>query len=83
MFPIRENGGMMILQSTKGEIMPRTISKHAQKALDLLEKEHPKYPNRKYKPVEAAKKCGIGLSTLYRNIKLQEEANAEKLNKGE
>lgn len=63
--------------------MPRTISKHTQKALALLDKVHPKYTNRRYTIYEAAKKAGVGLSTLYRNIKRKEEALAVKQKEGE
>lgn len=62
--------------------MARTLSKNTIKALNLLDKPHPKYPNRRYTPYEAAQKTGVGLSTIYRHIKKQLGQPAEQ-NEGE
>lgn len=56
--------------------MGRTLSKNTIKALDLLDKPHPKYPNRRYTPYEAAQKTGVGLSTIYRHTKQKADAAA-------
>jgi hypothetical protein len=48
--------------------MARPVLKKTEKALALLDKPHPKYPNRNFTVFEAAAKYGVGLTTMYRHI---------------
>lgn len=62
--------------------MALTLSKNTIKALKLIDTVHPKYPNRRYTPYEAAQKTGVGMSTIYRHIKKQAD-EAAKQSEGE
>lgn len=59
--------------------MARPVLKKTTQALALLEKIHPKYPERCYTVWEAAKKYDVPLTTIYRHLKKKQElANQTK-----
>lgn len=61
--------------------MARPVLKKTMQALALLEKIHPKYPERLYTVWEAAKKYDVPLTTIYRHLRKKEELKAQQ--KGE
>jgi hypothetical protein len=54
--------------------MARPVLSKTKKAMALLDKVHPKYPDRRYTVFEAAAKTSVALSTIYRQLKNQEKA---------